>query len=187
MEINKAIGIIKRGGVIICPTETVYGLLADATSNKAVERVYKIKKRSKTKAIAVFVQSIAEAKKLAFINKSQEQFLKKAWPGKVTIILKRKPNCGLSKKLFANKEVIGLRVSNSRLVNELVKKTGKPLTTTSANISGKPASTKIKEVLKQFFKNKIKADLVIDAGNLPNNKPSRVIDLTGREGRVLRY
>ena len=171
----------KNGKVLVIPTETVYGLLADATNDEAVEKVFRIKKRPRTKAIAVFIRSIREAKKLAFINKKQEKFLKKVWPGKVTVILKRKPNCGLSKKLFANKKIIGLRISSSRLINKLVKEINKPLTTTSANISGKPASTKIKEVLKQFAKNKIKPDLIIDAGNLPKNRPSKVIDLTGKE------
>jgi L-threonylcarbamoyladenylate synthase len=186
-EIKKAIKVIKEGGVVICPTETVYGLLADAANDKAVERVFKIKKRPKTKAIAVFIRSIGEAKKLAFINEKQEKFLKKVWPGKVTVILKRKPNCGLSKKLFANKKIIGLRISSSGLVNKLVEGINRPLTTTSANISSRPASTKIKEVLEQFTKNKIRPDLVIDAGNLPKNKPSKVIDLTGEKEKVLRY
>jgi len=183
---KKAIKVIKEGGVVICPTETVYGLLADAMNDEAVEKVFRIKKRPKTKAIAVFVRSIEEAKKYSLINKDQEEFLKKVWPGKVTVILKRKPNCGLSKKLFANKKVIGLRISSSGLVNELVKEINRPLTTTSANISGKLASTKIKEVLEQFAKNKIKPDLVIDAGNLPENRPSKVIDLTNKKIKILR-
>ncbi len=106
--------------------------------------------------------------------------------GKVTVILKRKPNCGLLKKLFANKKVIGLRISNNRLVNELVNKINKPLTTTSANISGRPASTKIKEVLKQFKNSKIKPDLVIDAGNLKESKPSTVIDLKQKRIKIIR-
>jgi len=186
VKIKKIIEVVKRGGVVVCPTDTVYGLIADATNDKAVERIFKIKKRPKTKAIAVFIRDIKEVKKLAFVNEEQERFLKKVWPGKVTVILKRNPKCGLSKKLFANKKVIGLRISNNKLVNELVKKINKPLTTTSANISGKPASAKIKEVLKQFKKNKIKPDLVIDAGNLPKNKPSTVVDLTKKKFKILR-
>ena len=91
------------------------------------------------------------------------------------------------KTKLGNKKIIGLRISSSGLVNKLVKEVNGPLTTTSANISGKPASTKIKEVLGQFLKNKIKPDLVIDAGNLPKNKPSKVIDLTGKKEKVLRY
>lgn len=186
IDIKKAIKVIKGGGVVVCPTETVYGLLADATNNEAVERVFRIKKRPRTKAIAVFVRSIKEARKFAFVNLKQEEFLKKVWPGKVTVILKRRPNCGLSQRLFANKKVIGLRISSNKLVNELVKKINKPLTTTSANISGEPASTKIKEVLKQFEREKNKPDLIIDTGNLPKNKPSRVIDLTKDKIKILR-
>lgn len=185
--ISVVIKALKNGGVVICPTETVYGLIADATNEKAVERVFRIKRRSKTKAIAVFVKNIKEVKKLAFVNKKQQKYLKEKWPGKVTVILRRKPNCGLSEKLFANKKVIGIRISSSKLINELVKKINKPLTTTSANISGQPASTKIKEILKQFEGQKIKPDLIIDAGNLPKRRPSKVVDLTGKGEKVLRY
>lgn len=184
--INTAVETIQNGGVVICPTETVYGLIADTTNEKAVEKVFRIKKRPKTKAIAVFIRDIKKVKELAFVDDRQESFLKKVWPGKVTVILKRKPNCGLSKKLFANKKVIGLRISSSKLINKLVKKINKPLTTTSANISGKPASTKIKEVLDQFKNQKIKPDLIIDMGNLPKNKPSKVIDFTSGKIKVLR-
>ena len=184
--ISTAIKVIKNGGVVICPTETVYGLIADTTNEKAVEKVFRIKKRSKTKAIAVFIRDIKKVKELAFVDDKQESFLKKVWPGKVTVILKRKPNCGLSKKIFANKKVIGLRISSSKLINELVKKINKPLTTTSANISGKPASIKIKEVLEQFENQKVKPDLIIDAGNLSKNKPSKLVDLTTDKIKILR-
>lgn len=172
---------------MVCPTDTVYGLVADATNNKAVEKVFKIKKREKSKAIPIFVKDIKTVKKLAFINEKQEKFLKNNWPGKITVILKRKPSCGLPKELFGRKKTIGLRIPNYKLINELLKRLNKPLTGTSANISAKPASTKIKEVLKQFSQQKIQPDLIIDADNLPKNKPSKVIDLTRNKPKVIRY
>ncbi|MBM3250995.1 MAG: threonylcarbamoyl-AMP synthase [Candidatus Nealsonbacteria bacterium] len=186
IKIKEIIEVIKKGGVALCPTETVYGLLADATNDKAVERVFDLKKRPKNKAIAVFIKNIKEAKKLSFIDKQQEKFLKEIWPGKVTVILKRRPGCGLSKKLFAGKKAIGLRISSSKLVNDIIKRINKPLTTTSANISGKPASTKIKDVLKQFENQKIRPDLIVNLGNLPESRPSKVIDLTKKPYKVLR-
>jgi L-threonylcarbamoyladenylate synthase len=175
---------IKKGEVVLCPTDTVYGILADATNKKAVERVFKIKKRPKGKPIPIFVKDIKMAKKLAFINKKQEDFLKMVWPGKVTVVLKRRNV--LPKILSGRTKTIGLRIPDYKLVNNLLLKLNRPLTGTSANISGKPASTKIKEVIKQFKKEKTKPDLILDAGNLKPSSPSRVIDLTGKKFKILR-
>ena len=174
---------IKQGKVVVCPTDTVYGLLADATQKKAVERLFKIKKRPKGKAVPIFDKDIKTARKLAFIDKEQEKFLKKVWPGKVTVVLKKKAKI----KVFgAAAKTIGLRIPNYKLVNTLLAELNRPLTGTSANISGKPASTKIQEVITQFTKRSIKPDLVIDAGNLKKSKPSTVIDLTKKKPKILR-
>lgn len=184
--IKKVLKLIKERTVIICPTDTVYGLIADAANKKAVKKIFKIKKREKGKPIPIFVRDIKTAKKLALVNKKQEKFLKKVWPGKITVVLKRKKDCNLPEELFSGKKTIGLRIPNYKLVNELLKKTNKPLTGTSANISGNPPSIKIKEVLKQFKTKKNKPDLVLDVGNLPKSKPSTVIDLTKKELKILR-
>lgn len=177
--------LIRQGKVMICPTDTVYGLIADATNKKAVEKIFKIKKRPTNKPIPIFVRDIKMARKLAKINRNQEKFLEKAWPGKITVILrpKRKFPEGIGK----SKKEIGLRVPNYEIINQLLRPCHRPLTGTSANISGKPASTKIKEVLKQFENQKDQPDLIIDAGNLPKNKPSTIIDLTISPPKVLRY
>lgn len=178
--------LIREGKVLVCPTDTVYGLICDATNEKAVEKLFKIKKRPKGKPIPIFVKDIKMAKKFAGIDKKQEKFLQKVWPGKITVVLKRKGN--LPQILFGRKETIGFRIPKYKLINELLEKINRPLTGTSANISGKPASTKIKEVLKQFEKEntKPKPDLVLDEGNLKKAKPSTVVDLTYPKIRILR-
>jgi L-threonylcarbamoyladenylate synthase len=173
--IEKVIKFIKEGKVIVFPTDTVYGLIANATDKKAVEKIFKIKKRKKGKEIPIFVKDLKMAKKLAKIEKSEEEFLKKVWPGKVTVILKKK-----------NQGKIGLRIPKYRLVNLLLEKLKKPLTGTSANISGRPASTEIKKIIKQFENQKIKPDLIVDAGNLKPAKPSTVIDLTTQRPKIQR-
>lgn len=173
---------IKQGKVVICPTDTVYGLVAAATNKKAVERIFKIKKRPKKNPLPIFVKDIKAAKKLAKIGKKEEEFLKKNWPGKITVVLKRN-----KVKLYGvDKKTIALRIPKYKLINDLLKKTNLPLTGTSANISGKPAPNKIKETLKQFENQKNKPDLVIDAGNLKKSKPSTIIDLTASKHRILR-
>ena len=75
---------------MICPTDTVYGFLADAENKKAVDKIYKIKKRPKSKPLAVFVKDFKMAKELAEINENQEKILKNKWPGKYTFVLERK-------------------------------------------------------------------------------------------------
>lgn len=167
---------IKQGKVIVCPTDTVYGLISDTTNKTAVENVFKIKKRPKRKPIPIFVKDLKQVKKLAKINKDQEKILKSVWPGKVTLVLKRKKT---KTKLYGvDKKTIALRIPKYRLVIELLKKLNCPLTGTSANISGNPASTKIKEIISQFKNQKHQPDFIIDAGNLKPSKASKVIDIT---------
>lgn len=182
--VEEAIKVIQKGKVLVCPTDTVYGLLADATNKEAVKKLLKIKKREKRKPIPIFVKDIETAKKLAFIGKGQEKFLKRIWPGKLTAVLKRRNK--LPKILFGDKKTIGIRIPNYKFINHLLKKLNKPLTATSANISGKPASTKIKEILKQLQKQKNQPNLVLDAGNLPKSSSSTIIDLTRKKPKVLR-
>ncbi|MDO8559078.1 MAG: L-threonylcarbamoyladenylate synthase [bacterium] len=185
LDLKRAVKAIREGKVLVCPTDTVYGLICDFNNKKAVERLYKIKKRPKWKLLPVFIKDIKMAKKLAYINKKQEEFLNKVWPGAVTVILKSR-----------KQGTIGLRIPSHKFVLGLAKHRG-PLAESSANISGQPASVKIKDVLKQFkypaplgrgSLNKIERqpDLVINAGNLPKAKPSKVIDLTIWPPKILR-
>ncbi|HOW12731.1 MAG TPA: L-threonylcarbamoyladenylate synthase [Candidatus Pacearchaeota archaeon] len=175
--IKKLVKAIKEGKVLICPTDTVYGLICDATNEKSVKKIFKIKKRRKEKAISVFVKDLRMVKKYAFINKEQEEFIKNNLNKKNTFILKIKKS-NLPKILFGKEKTIGIRIIDNKLINLLIDKTRNPLTATSANISQKPASTEIKKVLKQFEKQKIKPDIVIDSGNLSKSRPSQIIDLT---------
>jgi tRNA threonylcarbamoyl adenosine modification protein (Sua5/YciO/YrdC/YwlC family) len=174
---------LKRGKVIVYPTDTVYGLIAAATDEKAVDKIFKIKKRSRTMPLPIFVNNLDAARKLAIMDGKQERFLKKVWPGKTTVVLKRKTK---TKLYGVADETIALRVPNYKLVNDLLVKVGIPLTGTSANISGKPATGRIKEILKQFQGKKFQPDLVVNAGNLKRARPSTVISLIGSKPETLR-
>jgi len=185
-SIEEAIGSIKKGEVVVCPTDTIYGLIADAQNEKAVKKIFKIKKRKKKKALPIFIKDVKMAEKLALINKEQKFFLKKAWPGGITVVLKRKKSYYLPEVLFGGTETIGLRIPRYKLINILIKEVNRPLVGTSANISGKPGLNKIGKVLNQFKGRKFQPNLMIDAGNLKKNKPSTIIDLTGRNSKILR-
>jgi L-threonylcarbamoyladenylate synthase len=180
--LEKATTALKRGRVLICPSDTVYGLICRATDKKAVERVFKIKKRVKTKPIGLFVKDIKMAKKWAWIDARQEKFLKKFWPGKFTAVLKSKKS--LSGIVF--KGTVGLRIPGNKFLLSVLERSGCPLAQTSANISGRPASTKIKEALKQFQGRAEQPDLVLDAGDLEPSLPSTVIDLISKKIKILR-
>lgn len=173
---------LKKGEVLVCPTDTVYGLLSDAENKDSVEKIFEIKRRDKSKPLAVFVKDIETAKELAFIGKSQEKFLK---DNKITAIFKAKHK-KLSPLVYKN-DTVGLRIPSYKLLDLILDRFKKPLAQTSANISGNGSSSKIKEVLKGFEKEDVRPDLVIDAGDLLNNKPSTVIDLTEKEKKIIRY
>ena len=173
---------LKKGKVLVCPTDTVYGLLSDAENKDSVEKIFEIKRRDKSKPLAVFVKDIKTAKKLAFIDKSQEKFLRN---NKITVILEAKDK-KLSPLVYKN-NTIGLRIPDYKPLNLILNKFRKPLAQTSANISGNGSFFEIKEVLKEFDGEKMKPDLVIDAGDLLNNKPSTIIDLTEKVKKIIRF
>lgn len=183
---------VKEGRVLVCPTDTVYGLLADATNKNAVKKIFKIKKRNKKKAVPIFIKDIKTAIQLAEIDKEKEEILEKIWPGKVTAILKRtrlRQGYGGRRKVKlygVALKTIALRIPDYKLVNVLLARINLPLIATSANVSGQPASTKIKEVISQFRNRKNLPDLILSAGNLKKKLPSTIIDLTKKKPKILR-
>lgn len=173
-KIKKAVSILKKGGLVIYPTETCYGLGADATSQKAVKKVYLIKKRPRNKPISIVVSDIKMFKKYAYISKKAEKLIKKYMPGPLTLVLKKK---NLPNVLSKNK--IGIRIPNNKIALKLIKEFGKPITATSANLAGGSNPYTIKSALKQ-----IKPDYYIDAGKLPRRKPSTIYDV--EKNRIIR-
>lgn len=181
--LSKIINFLKEGKIVIFPTDTVYGVLADVTDQKATERVFEIKKRPFFEYLPIFVKDIKTAKNLAKIGKKEEEFFKMVWPGRVTVVLWRKKGIQL---YGVKKDTIALRIPNFEPLNYILEKLDFPLTATSANISGRSASGNIKEVLKQFFKQEDKPDFVVDFGNLPQKRPSTIVDLTKISPEILR-
>tara|TARA_Y100000310_G_C20631904_1_gene789107 strand:+ start:819 stop:1400 length:582 start_codon:yes stop_codon:yes gene_type:complete len=179
-EVSKA---LLNGKVLVVPTDTVYGLLADATSRKAVQKVFLVKGREKGKPLPIFIKDIAMSKTLARVSPLQETYMKKAWPGKVTLVLKSK---GKLPKETGTKDTIGLRIPNHKLLQEILSRTKRPLTGTSANLAGKPPLSDGKDVVAVFQKIRHRPDMVLDAGKLSYSRPSRVVDISKNEPRLLR-
>jgi L-threonylcarbamoyladenylate synthase len=182
--IEESIKVIEENGVIVFPTDTVYGLVCDATNQKAIQKLFQIKKRDLKKPIPVFVKDIEMAKQIAMVDEKQESFLKKIWPGKVTVILRAKID--FPEGVLGKDKTIGLRIPDYAPLNALFNKINKPLSGTSANLAGEPSSLDINDIITQFKNEKFQPDLVIDAGMLELSKPSTVIDLTGKKLKILR-
>lgn len=182
--IEKAGQIILRGGVVVIPTDTVYGLAADASNEYAVRKVFKIKKRPQAKPLPLIVRNLEMAKKIAFIDRRLEKILNLIWPAAITVLLEKKFN--LPELVSGGKKTIGLRIPDYKLTHLLIEEVNRPLTATSANISGQPPSNKIDEVLAQFRKEFFRPDLVLDAGDLKFCEPSTVLDLTAPKPKIIR-
>ena len=181
--VERAQNALKLGKVVACPTDTVYGLLADAANQEAVARIFHMKGRERGKPLSVFVKDIAAAKELAEISVEQEPYLRDVWPGNVTVLLESKHKLS---EFFEKEGKIGIRIPRYPLVNELLEKFGKPLTGTSANVSGQPPCLDSKEILDQFRWREFQPDVLLGAGKLPEARPSTVIDITKSPPEILR-
>ena len=177
--ISEATDFLNKGGVVIFPTDTIYGFLALAENKKSVKNIFKIKKRPRSKPFAIFIKDFKMAKELAEISEKQLKILKNKWPGKYTFVLTSLRGAKATKQ----SKTIALRIPKYKPLNDLLKKINKPLVQTSVNISGQDALMKIEDIKNRFAKQKI---LLIDGGNLKRSKPSKVIDLTAEKIKVLR-
>jgi len=164
---EKAVAVLKAGGVIIFPTETSYGIGADALNKKAVSKVHALKQQPESKEIGVIVSSLEQIKKVSEWNSEAERLARKFFPGPLTVIVKEKSIVPAN----LTKRGIAFRIPSNKFAMELCKAFGKPITATSANIHGKKPIFDSKEAAKEFSG---KADLVVDAGKLPKNKASTV-------------
>jgi L-threonylcarbamoyladenylate synthase len=178
----KAAALLKKGKVIICPTDTVYGFLADASHKKAVDNIFTIKKRPTSKPLSLFIKNITMANNVAIINKKQSNILKKYWPGKYTFILEKKTN----KKIYGvDKNTVALRIPKHIFLQKLLKKIDRPLVQTSVNISKQETLNSLEDILAVFEKNKL-VSLIIDGGRIKNAKPSKIVDLISKKLTRLR-
>ncbi len=175
---------IYQGGSVVIPTDTVYSLAVDATRDITVDRLFKLKKRPKEKAISVIVRDLEMAKKIAMIDRRLERAAGLLWPGPLTVILKSRFR--LPPNLTDGRQTIGVRIPDYKLNQYLVELLGRPITATSANITGLQPARKIEEVIGQFENEYLKPDLILDAGELKCTQPSTVLDLTGQEPKIVR-
>mgnify|MGYP002767816093 CR=1 FL=1 len=176
--IYKAIDILKDDGVILYPTDTIYGLGANIFSDKGVRRIYEIKERSTKKPLSVLVSNF-DGLKLVAETEGKEEIIKNYLPGPYTFILRRKKIVPSIVTSYTSK--VGVRIPDNKISRLL--SINFPITTTSANISNKEVMSNPKDIMKQLKK---EVDLIIDVGELKCKNPSTIIDLTKKEPNIIR-
>jgi len=177
-EDKNLIEVLENNGVVVMPTDTIYGIVGKALQKNTVERIYKIKGRSPDKPCIVLIGDIKELQKFGIkIIKKQEEILKKYWPGPVSIILDCTDN--KFKYLHRGTKTLAFRMPSSQVLRDLLLKVG-PLIAPSANPEARLPSKNIEEA-KKYFGNFV--DLYIDGGEL-TSKASKLIKLNG-DGSLL--
>ncbi len=180
-RIGQAAQILSGGGIVVYPTETLYGLGADARNATALQRLVELKGREPGKPIAVLIDDVPMLGALvADIPPLAEALMRQFWPGPLTIVLRARAS--LSPVLTGGGDGIGVRLSSHRMATALVRSVGQPVTAPSANPAGKRPPRRVDEA-RAYFGSRV--DFYLDAGCLPGEPASTVVDLRG-ELRVLR-
>jgi L-threonylcarbamoyladenylate synthase len=178
--IQTALEILRKGGLVAFPTDTVYGVGALAFDGKAVESIYTAKDRPIEKAIPILIGDAADMEKVGMdIPDVAHQLAARFWPGPLTCIVPKKPT--LPEAVSAT-DTVGVRVPDHEVARALLRAAG-PMAVTSANISGQPSPSTAQEVLAQLGG---RIDLIIDGGTTPGGVPSTLVDCTEKELKILR-
>ncbi len=175
--IHACVAALKTGKVVAYPTDTSYGLAADANNIKAIKKLYSIKGRNFNKPVHIVLPSMAYAKNITRWNRAAEKLAKKFWPGALTLVLPLRINDKGLRILSAKTAYIGLRMPKNQIALDLAKHLNRPITATSANRSGQVDSYTANDVLRQFKLSKYKPDKIINAGKLPKRKPSTIVKI----------
>lgn len=180
-DIKKAVLILRKGGVVAIPTETAYGLAADAMNTEAIKKIFKIKGRPSTKPISLIAASLPMIKRFFYLNKKEVTLASRYWPGPLTVLLK--PKKIFPRELSRGAKKVAVRVSSSKVAAALSRALQGLITATSANISNEPERYSKSAVRKTFSKRKHKPDMILDGGALIKRKPSTIAEV--RNGKVI--
>lgn len=142
MDIERLVEVINNGNIAVVPTDTVYGIIGDATNIDVIHKVYEVKKRDYSKPLILMVSSIAMLEKYVLeVNDIEKKLIDRYWPGKLTILFKKNNN--IDDLITSGSNLVGIRYPDNKELNELMDKLNKPLISTSCNISSKEVITSI--------------------------------------------
>lgn len=175
---------LQAGEIIVYPTETAYGLGCDPKNKHALQRIYDIKRRDASKLLPLIASSTWAVRKYFTLNNYEKLYAQKNWPGPFTMILHRK---SMRDGLKLDYDQVAVRVSGSELSRHLARRLGGLIISTSANISGAGSLYTAKDVLKSFDSERIKPDIIIDAGKINAvKKASQIVIFEGEKQIILR-
>ena len=181
-DIHQAIDILRSGGLVAYPTDTVYGLGAHAFQERAVEKVYKVKQRPRNMALPLLLADSADMAKVASrIPDLAWRLAERFFPGALTLVLWKSP--AVPSIVTGGGDTVAVRVPNHPIPIALIKGLCAPIIGTSANLSGQPSPLTAQEVRRQLGG---KVDLIIDGGRCPGAIESTVLNLTGDVPRIVR-
>ena len=187
VNIEDLVNELKKGKVIVYPTETCYGLGCDATNQAAVKRLFAIKHREESKSVLVLMADAEMSKKYVQWTPALEKLARKYWPGPLTIVAKViNQNTGLADGVLGKDNTIAFRISNNNFASGLTKSLGRPLVSTSANIAAQASPYDIESIIKMFGNANDKLDFIIDGGTLPFCQPSTMARVLDDKIEVLR-
>lgn len=177
---KEIVEVIKSGGVVIMPTDTIYGIIADATNECAIQRVYEMKKRNENKPMLMLVSSIEMLEKyVSSINDIERKLIDELWPGALTIIFGKR---NVSDLLTGGLDTVGIRFPDNKLLIDIMNELNVPLLSTSVNVSGDESATCINNINKLILDN---VDYVYDIGEC-KGEPSTIVVVNDNELKVLR-
>lgn len=181
-ELNKTVDILQNGGIVIFPTETVYGIGANAYNEESVKRIYEVKNRPDEKPLSILVSGIGEIEKYAIIeNDIERKIINHFMPGPLTIILKKKN--GIFDYVSSGKNTIGIRIPDNKIILEILKKVNIPIVAPSANISGLPSGIDLEDILKDF---EGKVDVCINGGKAKLGESSTIVKVEDGKPVIIR-
>ena len=169
-KLDKIAEVLKNGGIVAFPTETVYGIGADCLNEEAIKKLYRVKKRPLDNPISLLVSNVDMIENVVEkVNDVEYKLIKAFFPGPLTLVIKKKKI--ISNILTANLENVGIRMPNNEIAIRLIEYLNMPIATTSANISGNPSGTSVEDVIQEFGE---KIDYYIDGGKSKIGKGSTV-------------
>lgn len=177
---KEIVKVIRDGGIVIMPTDTIYGIIADATNEDAIRRVYDIKKRDGNKPILMLVNSYEMLDKYVMnVNDIERKLMDNIWPGPLTMILKKK---NVSDLLTGGLDTVGIRYPDNKMLIDIMNEIDVPLLSTSVNVSGEKSATNIEYINEDILSN---VDYVFDDGEC-NGVASTIVVVEDKEVKVLR-
>jgi len=181
-ELKECSNIIKSGGIVVFPTETVYGIGTNAFIEESIKKIYEIKKRPLEKICSILIANKKDIIKYANIcNDVEKKIINNFMPGPITIILQKKE--GVLEYVTGNKETIGIRIPQNEIILEILKEVNIPILAPSANISGETSGTNINEIMEKF---KDKVDIYINGGKCKFEESSTIVQVINNEPVILR-